>query len=135
MWQEGTLLQTGILSCDHGNFSSISYSEPPAAVRNLRVNSKTNTSIIIQWDTPSVTGRSDYYYNVEHNSPNDISTYKRHNQERITNTNIYNVNKLQPDSEYIIRISVHNGVSGNDSQNDRERRRQVSDTTLEGGKS
>jgi len=105
---------------------------PPTAVRILRVISKTNTSITIQWDTPSVTGRSDYYYNVEHNSPNDISTYKRHNQERITNTNIYNVNELQPNSEYIIRISVHNGVSANDSQNDRERRRQISDTTLEG---
>jgi len=108
---------------------------PPTAVRSLRVISKTNTSITIQWDTPSVTGRSDYYYNVEHNSPKDISKYEQHNRERITNTNIYNVNKLEPDSEYIIRISVHNGVSANDSHNDDERRREISDNTLEGGKS
>ena len=109
--------------------------EPPTAVRNLRVSNKTNTSITIQWDPPRITGRSDYYYNIEYNDPLNISIYKQHNQERIsgTNTTMYSVTGLQPITPYIIRISVHNGVSGNDSQNDDERRQQVSDTTLEGG--
>jgi len=109
-------------------------SEPPTAVRNLRVSSKTNTSITIQWDPPSTTGRSDYYYIVEYSDPNNMSKYVQHNQERVTETTMYNVTGLQPVTTYIIRISVHNGVSGNDSQNDDDRRQLIIDTTLDGSK-
>ena len=70
-------------------------SEPPTAVRNLKVDSKTNTSITIQWDPPSMTGRSDYYYNVEYSDPNNISKYIQHNQERVTETTMYSVTGLQ----------------------------------------
>jgi len=47
---------------------------------------------------------------------------------------MYDVTGLQPVTTYTIRISVHNGVSGNDSQNDDDRRRFIIDTTLEGSK-
>jgi len=113
--------------------------EPPTAVRNLRGISKTNTSITIQWNRPEEIGSLDYYYNVEHSNHDDISTYKRHNQKKIyganINTTTYIVTGLQPITTYFIRVSVHNKVSGNDSQNDDRRIREVSDTTLEGGKS
>jgi len=82
-----------------------------------------------------MTGRSYYYYNVEYSDPQNISIYEQHNQEMINDTTtMYIVTGLDPITTYIIRISVHNEVSGNDDQNDDERRRQVSDTTLEGGK-
>ena len=120
---------------DQMHYLLIQSAEPPTAVRNLRVSSKTNTSITIQWEPPSITGRSDYYYNVEYSDPQNISIYEQHNQERISDTTtMYDVTGLEPITTYIIRISVHNEVSGNDGQNDDERRQQVSDTTLEGGK-
>ena len=107
---------------------------PPTAVRNLRVVSTTTTSIGIQWDLPLVIGRPDYFYNVEYSNPDDILQYIQHNQEEITTTSIYNVTGLQSFTKYVIRVSVHNGVSGNDSANDDDRREQVAANTEEGGK-
>lgn len=108
--------------------------EPPTAVGNLTVVNRTNTSITIQWTTPTRIGRPDYYYNVEYSDPNDPSRYHQHNQRRITNTNTYNVTGLRPNTTYVIRVSVHNGVSGNDSANDDDRREEVVTNTEEGGK-
>jgi len=109
--------------------------EPPSAVRNLTVIDATNTTIIIEWEPPEIIGRNDCYYNVEHSDPSDISKYIQHNQERINcSDTIYVVTGLQPVNTYIIRISVHNGVSGNDSQNDDRRRQLVNGTTQEGSK-
>lgn len=123
-------------SCPHLNsMENILCAGPPTAVHNLRVVSTTTTSISIQWDLPLVTGRPDYFYNVEYSSPDDILQYIQHNQEKITTTRIYHVTGLQPFTTYVIRVSVHNGVSGNDSANDAARRIQISQTTLEGGQS
>ena len=96
--------------------------------------SRTNTSITIQWTTPTRTGRPDYYYNVEYSDPNDPSRYIQHNRRRITNANTHRVTGLQPNTTYVIRVSVHNGVSGNDSANDDDRREEVVANTEEGGK-
>ena len=98
------------------------------------VGDRTNTSITIQWTTPTRTGRRDYYYNVEYSDPDDASRYIQHNKKEISNTNMYRVTGLRPNTTYVIRISVHNGVSGNDSANDDDRRRQVAANTEEGGK-
>ena len=100
--------------------------------------SRTNTSITIQWTTPTRIGRLDYYYNVEYSDPNDPSRYIQHNRKAITNTitnsNTYRVTGLRPNTTYVIRVSVHNGVSGNDSANDDDRREEVVANTEEGGK-
>ena len=98
------------------------------------VGGRTNTSITIQWTTPTITGRPDYYYNVEYIDPDDASRYIQHNQKGITNTNMYRVTGLRPNTTYVIRVSVHNGVSGNDSANDGDRIEQVTANTEEGGK-
>ena len=108
--------------------------EPPTAVRNLMVIDRTNTSITIRWTTPTITGRPDYYYNIEYSDPDDASRYIKHNQKEITNTNMYRVTGLRPNTTYVIRVSVHNGVSRNDSANDDDRREQVAANTEEGGK-
>ena len=109
--------------------------EPPTAVRNLTVIDTTNTSITIEWEPPEEIGRDDCYYNVEHSDPNDISKYIQHEESiNCSDTTMYDVTGLQPITTYIIRISVHNGVSGNDSQNDDRRRRQINGTTQEGSK-
>ena len=72
-------------SCPHLNsMENILCAGPPTAVHNLRVIYATTTSISIQWDLPLVTGRPDYFYNVEYSSPNDILQYIQHNQEKIT---------------------------------------------------
>ena len=98
------------------------------------VDDRTRTSITVGWTTPKTTGRRDYYYNVEYSDPDDASRYIQHNQKDITNTNMYNVTGLRPNTTYVIRVSVHNGVSGNDSANDDDRREQVAANTDEGGK-
>ena len=108
--------------------------EPPTAVGNLTVVNRTNTSVTIQWITPTRIGRLDYYYNVEYSDPKGRSRYIQHNRRRITNTNTYNVTGLQPNTTYVIRVSVHNGVSGNDSANDDDRKEEVVTNTEEGGK-
>ena len=133
-WTEGVPLCS--TSFDHICLPMPS-AEPPTAVVNLRVNSArtSNTSIMVLWEPPI--GSSDYYYNVEYSDPDNVVTYRRHNQERITNTNAgtqtYTLTRLQPNTTYTIRVSVHNKVSGNDSQNDDRRRQQVSENTEEGG--
>jgi len=124
----------GYIECHSEVPPSCTHTGPPTAVRNLRVVYTTSTSINIEWDLPLITGRPDFFYNVEYSDPTDISMYIQHNLERITNTTTYSVTGLQPVTIYIIRISVHNGVSENDGINDDERRRQVSNATLEGGK-
>jgi len=109
--------------------------EPPTAVRNLTVIDTTNTSITIEWEPPEETGRDhDCVYNVEHSDPDDISKYILHNRTNCSVTTNTSVTGLRPVTTYIIRISVHNGVSGNDSQNEDRRRRQVNATTQEGSK-
>lgn len=121
-------------SCFHLNsMKTILCAGPPTAVRNLRVIDTTTTSFGIQWDVPLVTGRPDYFYNVEYSNPNNILQYIQHNQRKITNTSIYPVTGLRPFTTYVIRVSVHNGVSGSDSANDAKRRLQISHTTMEGG--
>ena len=107
------------------------HTEPPTAMSILRVIRTTSTSITIQWDLPVRTGKPDYYYVIEYSDPDDISKYIH--QDEVKN-NRYVLNNLRADTIYIIRVSVHNGVSDQDSENAHTRIVEVDARTREGCK-
>ena len=96
---------------------------PPTAVRNLSVVSSSETEVVVRWEAPDELGRTDYYYSVSRSIPDDIGNFQTLN-DRLTNTasNVtFRVTNLVPFTAYMIRVSVHNGVSQNDSANDQLR--------------
>ena len=107
--------------------------EPPTAVRHLKVTVTTSNSITIEWERPLRIGRPDFYYLVEHSDPDDISRYIRHSNDNITATS-YIVDGLRPNTSYIIRVSVHNSVSDEDRSNADERIVEINNHTREGRK-
>ena len=106
------------------------HTEPPTAVRNLRVTCTTSTSITIRWDPSVRTGRPDYYIVVEHTDPDDISKYIRHNKDEKKSTR-YVLDNLRADTVYIIQVSVYNGVSDQDCENGDARITEVDARTRE----
>ena len=111
----------------------ICHTEPPTAVRNLTVVDTTSTSVTIVWEDPEDVGRPDYYYVIEYSDPDDASIYHRHNEDGVKG-NSYTLDKMRPDTIYIIRVTVHNGVSNQDSENAIGRMVSVKGHTAEGRK-
>ena len=92
------------------------------------------TEVVVRWDAPDEPGRTDYYYSVSRSIPGDLTNFQTLN-DRLTNTAsivTLPVTNLVPFTNYIIRVSVHNGVSQNDSANDQLRVREVTASTDEG---
>ena len=117
------------------------FAGPPTTITNLIVTGTTSTTITVRWNRPTITGRSDYYYVVEYTDPDEVGAVYIPDNSRLVNGNTqvtYTVagaggSGLQADTEYIIRVSVHNGVSDLDGENADDRRQQVQVTTPEGG--
>ena len=117
------------------------YAGPPTTITNLIVTGTTSTTITVRWNRPAITGRSDYYYIVEYSDPDEVGEEYIQDNSRLVNGNVlvtYTVDGadssgLQANTEYIIRVSVHNGVSDLDGENADDRRQQVQVTTPEGG--
>ena len=118
------------------------YAGPPTTITNLTVTGTTSTTITVRFKRPTITGRSDYYYVVEYSDPDGVGEeYIQDNNSRLVNGNnqvTYTVagadsSGLQANTEYIVRVSVHNGVSDLDGENADDRRQQVQVTTPEGG--
>ena len=114
---------------------------PPTTITNLIVTGTASTTITVRWNRPTITGRGDYYYVVEYTDPDEVGAVYIQDNSRLVNGNTqvtYTVDGadgsgLQADTEYIVRVSVHNGVSDLDGENKDDRRQQVQVTTPEGG--
>ena len=68
------------------------------------------TTITIAWDKPEIIGREDYYYTVYSRQLLALSgntTSYVNASDRVE----YTVTDLQPSTEYLFRVIVHNGVS------------------------
>ena len=87
--------------------------EPPSALLDLRVTYITGTTITITWDRPTTTGRSDFFYRVFQSDPNQSGSFilSRNNLVDQGSTVSYQITGLVPFTPYILRVSVHNGVS------------------------
>ena len=105
---------------------------PPPPISNCDISQQFDTAITIRWRSPAnCGGRSDCYYQIKINndSPKQHSpVFRPNNQETFT------VEDLQPDTTYSIKVSIHNGVSGQDPDNAESRECVIVATTLQGSK-
>ena len=103
---------------------------PPSAARNFQVlepRTRANT-ITVMWERPLITGREDYYYNIQYSNPDNPGSFIQHNSNPLITTSPvvrYSVSGLQPQTRYTIELSVLNGVSDQDSAREEERRSEV----------
>ena len=92
-------------------------SAPPSACRNIQVIDSLTTSkaLTVQWTRPQTIGRDDFYYNIHFKlSAGAIGDYVQHNTLPYKDSNtssVYTVGDLIPYTSYRVRVSVHNGVS------------------------
>ena len=107
---------------------------PPSSGRDFHIlESRTRANTItVMWQRPLITGRDDFYYNIEYSDPDIPGNFIKHNSNPLTTTSPivrYSVSGLRPQTRYTIRLSVLNGVSEQDSAGEEERRSEVVATT------
>ena len=86
-------------------------------------------NISISWEIPANTGRDDFYYTVEYTDGESVESDTVFSQNRVVQ---YSIDGLKPATDYIITVTVENGVSDQDSQNEYLRRCELRLTTQEG---
>ncbi len=79
----------------------------------------TATEITVEWKRPNRTGREDFYYSVYYRELTNLSgitsnPYYVNNSEYVG----YTIDGLVPSTQYLIKITLHNGVSAQDVEND-----------------
>ena len=97
----------------------ISFSAPPSACTQLQIVLERTraTTITVKWDRPEITGREDFYYNIFYSEDNH--TFVQHNprpyikQDAVVD---YALSGLKALTMYTVRVSVENGVSGQDER-------------------
>ena len=98
--------------------------------------SRTSTAIIVSWTRPTTTGRPDFFYRVQHSDPNNVEQFiitVDDNLRDSGNEVTYTVSGLVPFTNYIVRVTTHNGVSDQDPDS-HLRQCEVTNRTVEGSK-
>ncbi len=105
---------------------------PCGPVINLRATTITNTRVTLSWTRPE---GDDCYYSIEYSDPNTGSfILSNGNYVKSALTVSYTVPNLHPNTPYTIRVTTHNGVSDQDTENEALRRVDLPIRTLGGGK-
>ena len=106
------------------------FSAPPPHIPECTISQHFDTAVTIQWTTPAnCGGRTDCYYQIKIND----GSPKRHSPGFRPNTQeTYTIDNLQPDTTYSITVSIHNGVSDQDSDNARFRECTIVVKTIQG---
>ena len=128
----------------HVSILSLTDVGPPNPVLDLRATQIGNTSITVTWTRPEIC-RTDFYYIVEYSDPDNFGNFlpatgdlmnKRYYNSAPTVTyrvpTISSGLSLRPYTDYTIRVTVHNGVSDQDSENEPLRRAELQNRTREG---
>ena len=79
----------------------------------------TATDITVEWRRPNLTGREDIYYSVYYRELKNlygitVNSYYVNNSDYVD----YSIDGLVPSTQYLIKITVRNGVSDQDMEND-----------------
>ena len=122
---------------DNDIYTMLIHSAPPGPVRDLRAIEVTSTSVTVRWTRPEVTGRSDFYYTLQYSDPDNVGVFLTANPMRIVNFALsvsHTITGLQPYTTYTIRVTSHNGVSDQDTENVALRIVTIQVRTLDGGK-
>ena len=103
---------------------------PPTAHTNVRVTSRTATTITVGWGAPTRTGRDDYFCQVLVSDPTNRAVFTE--VGNYTGT-MHHITGLTPFTSYTIRVISHNGVSDQDPQGASSRQVEIFNMTLEDG--
>ena len=110
---------------------------PPGPIQDLRTTTVTSTSLTVRWTRPKVTERSDFYYTLQYSDPDNIGEFLPAIPSMIVNSALsvsHTITGLRPYTTYTIRVTSHNGVSDQDTENAALRIVTIQVRTLEGGK-
>ena len=105
-------------------------SGPPSACRNIKSNHIGAQSLNVQWERPEVTGRDDYYYMLEYSDGESVGSNQVINQSQVVSQLITGLKSI---TDYTITVTVVNGVSDQDKENEFKRTCELAVTTTEGG--
>ena len=106
-------------------------------MQGLQTTTVTSTSVTVRWTRPEVTGRTDFYYTLQYSDFDNIGKLLPAVPSMIVNSALsvsHIVTGLQPYTTYTIRVTSHNGVSDQDTENAALRIVSIQVRTLEGGK-
>ena len=84
----------------------------------------------VQWERPDFTGRDDFYYVLQYTDGESVGSNQVINQSQVVSQLITG---LKPVTDYTIILTVVNGVSDQDMENEFRRRCVLAVTTPEGG--
>lgn len=93
---------------------------------------KTDEQVSLYWNRPRLTGRSDFYYTITYS---DGETVGEHSLRNGLDAVEEIISGLTPATRYTFTVTVHNGVSSQDSSNEHLRRCELTTTTEEGSES
>ena len=103
---------------------------PPSACRNIKSTFIGAQSLNVEWERPEVTGRDDYYYILQYTDGESIGSNQVIDRSQVVSQLITG---LEPVTRYTITVTVVNGVSNQDMENEFKRRCELMVTTTEGG--
>lgn len=93
-------------------------SAPPSGCTSTNVISVTATDITVEWKRPDLIGREDFYYSVYYRELTSLSGITLGPYVNNSDYVDYTIDGLQPSSQYLIKITIHNGVSDQDMENE-----------------
>ena len=106
------------------------HAEPPSSPIDLTATTITGTTITITWNQPATTGRNDFFYRVFQSDPDQPGSFIL-TRDNLVNRVSYVFTGLVPFTGYILRVSVHNGVSDLDPDGADGRVSEVTAKTLQ----
>ena len=109
-------------------------SAPPSSCTGTRVVLVTATDITVEWRRPDFTGREDFYYSVFYRELTNSSGTMLGPYINKSDYVDFAINGLQPSTQYLIKITVRNGVSDQDVKNDISRTCETVASTADIGK-
>ena len=103
---------------------------PPSSCQNIKSLFVGAQSLNVQWERPEITGRDDYYYMLQYTDGESVGSNQVINQSQVVSQLITG---LKPITEYTITVTVVNGVSDQDKENEFKRMCELMVTTTAGG--